>query len=121
MTPLDVQVSDLDRYTLVTLFGEIDASNSGWFREQLEAAVSGADNAVIVDLQSLAFSDSGGLGVFVVAARMARQRQIPFEIAGTRGRVATVFRLLGMDQALRVRADVQESVRALSLLGEGQL
>ena len=121
MTPLDVQVSDLGRYSLVTLFGEIDASNSTWFREELAVAIAGADRAVIVDLKSLAFSDSGGLGVFVSAARMARERRILFEIAGPRGRVATVFRLLGLDQALRVRANVQESVEALSLLGEGQL
>jgi len=121
MTPLDVQVSDLGRYSLVTLFGEIDASNSNWFREELSIAIAGANEAVIVDLKSLAFSDSGGLGVFVSAARMARERRIQFEIAGPRGRVATVFRLLGLDQALRVRANVQESVEALSLLGEGQL
>ncbi|MEO5876558.1 MAG: STAS domain-containing protein [Streptosporangiaceae bacterium] len=120
MTPLDAQVSELGRYTLVTLFGEIDASNSDWFRDELKAAVTGADHAVIVDLQSLAFSDSAGLGVFVVAARLARQQQIQFEVAGPRGRVATVFRLLGMDKALHVRADVPECVQALSLLGEGQ-
>jgi anti-sigma B factor antagonist len=115
MTPIKVQVDALGPYSLVTLRGEIDASNSAYVSRKLTDLITAADDAVIVELTWLEFCDSSGLNTFVAAARRARDRRIPFEMVGAYGRVATVFGLTNLDKALNVRDNLHEALHNLDI------
>jgi anti-sigma B factor antagonist len=115
MTVLDVQISDVGQYTLVTPLGELDVTTSDRFRDQLLGAVSAAASAVILDLSSLDFCDSSGMGVLVQAYKRAHERGIAFEVSGAHGRVATILDMTGLAQGLHLRADLTEAVRAISV------
>lgn len=113
MTPLQFRLSSLASYSLVTVQGELDVTNSGELLRRLLAVVEEADEAVIVDLQWLRLCDAATLSAFVVADRCARDRQVVVELAGARGGVATVFTLPGLTDGLNLRTDVYEAVRVL--------
>lgn len=129
MAPLRMQTSKLGRHVLVTLGGEIDASNSRTLTDRLigllgEAADT-AGNAgggararrdeagVIVHLAELAFCDASGLSSFVVAAGAAEDLGVGFAVAGASGLAERILDVTGLAKAEWVHPDLSEAVRAL--------
>ncbi|MFC6879095.1 MULTISPECIES: STAS domain-containing protein [Actinomadura] len=128
MAPLRMQTSKLGRHVLVTLGGEIDASNSRTLTDRLivllgEAAehAGGEDGAgarrdeagVIVHLAELAFCDASGLSSFVVAAGAAEDLGVGFAVAGASGLAERILDVTGLAKAEWVHPDLSEAVRAL--------
>ncbi|MFI6517794.1 STAS domain-containing protein [Spirillospora sp. NPDC050679] len=144
MTPLQMQTSRLGRHLLVTLFGEVDVTNSRPLVGRLILAVDQAAHrahgaqdergasggpsggrpfpdgevAVIVHLSELDFMDAGGLSSLVTAAHAAQELGVGFVVAGARGTVARALRLGGLDEAAWLYPDLLAAVRALLQSGE---
>jgi anti-sigma B factor antagonist len=113
-TELSVQTSGLGAYTVVTLAGEIDVTNSPRLLTDLTTAISAAADTVIIDLSQVRFCDSSGLNGFVIAARVARDRQLGLCLVGLRDRVANVFRITRLDELLPIHKDLYSALNALS-------
>lgn len=101
-------------YALVTLVGEIDASNSTWLGSRLTAAVDAAAHGVAVDLSGVEFCDASGIGVLIGALKRCRSREIGLEVAGAHGRVARVFHLTGMDRVLPLHPGLDGALATLT-------
>lgn len=113
MTPWHLRLSSLASFPLVTVWGELNVSNNSELQKKLITIVDEADKAVIVDLQWLEACDAATVNVFIFAHRYARERHVRLELAGAKGVIAHMFRLLGLEKALELRADVYEAVRML--------
>ncbi len=130
MTPLEIQTSELGRHTLVTLWGELDVTNSGRLTgrlmtlfSQIALAADGLggddegsrapDAAVIVHLAELRWCDTTGLSSFIGAANAARDLDVAFAVAGATGRVARILEVTGLEKASWVHADLESAVRAV--------
>ncbi|MFC9976628.1 STAS domain-containing protein [Spirillospora sp. NPDC127200] len=135
MTPLQMQTSRLGRHLLVTLFGEVDVTNSRALVGRLILAVDqaarcspgtqdghgssggrpgpGGEVAVIVHLSELDFMDAGGLSSLVTAAHAAQDLGVRFVVAGARGTVARALRFGGLGEAAWLYPDLLAAVRAL--------
>lgn len=113
MTPWQIRLSSLASCSLVTLRGTLDATNSSELQKRLITVVDEAEGAVIVDLQWLESCDASAVNAFIFIHRYARDRHLRLELAGARGRVAALFRLLGLERTLGMRADVYEAVCTL--------
>lgn len=69
-----VTVTDGGDETVVAIQGEVDLYTAPRLREQLEGAVATDSPNVVIDLDTLDFIDSTGLGVLVGALKEAENR-----------------------------------------------
>jgi anti-sigma B factor antagonist len=104
-----VATADGDPYTLVTLAGEADVTNSGALRELLDAEVAKGPRTLVIDLSELRFMDSSALHVILRANRTMDRQGGVLALAGPRDPVAKMLRLTAADQLLPVYATVAEA------------
>jgi anti-anti-sigma factor len=101
--------SDGEPYTLVSLSGEADVTNSGALRELLDAEVAKEPRTLVIDLSELRFMDSSALHVILRANRAMDRQGGVLALAGPRDPVAKMLRLTAADQLLPVYASVDEA------------
>jgi anti-sigma B factor antagonist len=117
---LAVRIEDTPRgASIVALTGELGLSTisrmEGPLLEQLRQRP-----AVLVDLSTLSFIDSSGLGILIRAFRTANGTPISFLI-GPGSQVERVFRIAGVDEAMPVFSDRDLALSALSRNGGGRV
>ena len=128
MTPMEIQTSQLGRHTLVTLWGELDVTNSARLTgrlmslfSRLSLAGEGVNGdatqvegaAVIVHLAELGWCDTTGLSSFIEAANAAKDLDIGFAVAGATGRVDRILEVTGLAKAPWVYAELADAVRSI--------
>ena len=111
-TPLDVHVErSSNGVSIVAIAGELDLNTiprmEGPLHEQLDQRA-----AVLVDLSSLRFIDSSGIGVLIQASRRANGRPMKVLI-GQDTQVERVFRIAGIGQVLAVFTDREQALSSL--------
>lgn len=117
MTECQTHLSQLGRYSVLGLSGEIDAVNSERVGQVLRVALETTEAAgVIVDLSNLSFCDSSGLSMLIAVYKQARARNLPFVLTGAHDRVAHVMSLTRVDVLLPFCADLPQGVRHLDEL-----
>ena len=83
----------------------IDAAVAIQFKDKMREVADGTDLAVVLDMSSIDFIDSSGLGAVVAAMKhLGSQRKL--EIAGVTPTVAKVFRLTRMDTVMTIHPDL---------------
>jgi anti-sigma B factor antagonist len=70
--PFRLTVSGSGDRAVVSLEGELDLATAPQLREQLVTLAEQADTVIVVDLTNLAFIDSTGLSVLVMALNRSR-------------------------------------------------
>lgn len=85
--------------------GDFDAAGTQEVRGQLEAIASKDKGDIILDLSSVNFLDSSGVGamVFLFKRLFGKGRQL--EIAGARGQPLELLEMLRVDQAIPLYKD----------------
>ena len=92
--------------TLISVEEErIDAAIALQFRDKLVQSLADWIGPVVVDLQSVKFVDSSGLGAIVAAKKMLGQDR-PLELARLQPNVAKVFKLTRMDTVFRIHGRI---------------
>jgi anti-anti-sigma factor len=83
---------------VVTIAGEIDASNAGELADRLRAALNNRSEALVVDLTGTTYIDSAGLNVmFELAVALGeRQQQLHLVIAQP-SPIARMVAIVGLD------------------------
>jgi anti-sigma B factor antagonist len=101
-----VDVHSTNTGVVLELFGELDVASA----PQLEAELERADDAqlVVIDLSSLEFIDSTGLGILVRAHQGAQERERQFGLVQGTGQVERLLGLTGIADQLPVVATADE-------------
>ena len=90
----------------------IDAAAAIQFKDEVRRLSDGGPNRVVLDLGSVDFIDSSGLGAIVGAMKLlAPKRQL--ELAAPSENVRKVFRLTRMDTVFRIHASVADALGGL--------
>lgn len=94
---------------IVTVNSErIDAAMAIQFKEDMRVETEQGPDHVILDLSSVAFIDSSGLGAIVAAMKqLDDHRQL--DLAGLTPMVEKVFRLTRMDTVFKLYASLDEA------------
>jgi anti-anti-sigma factor len=87
---------------VVVLSGEADLTSAGQLRELLASETQRAGRRLTVDVSDLCFVDSTALSVFLVTAKMLRERDGELVLMHPQKLVAEVLGLLGADKVIRV-------------------
>jgi anti-sigma B factor antagonist len=116
--PLDVRIVDSrDGATIVALAGELDLSTiprmEGPLLEQVRQRP-----AVVLDLSDLSFIDSSGIGILIKASQQSNGTPMRVVI-GPGSQVERIFRIAGIEKALRVFVDRDEALGELAPSARG--
>ncbi|MEZ5535959.1 MAG: STAS domain-containing protein [Thiolinea sp.] len=90
----------------------IDAINSPNLRRQIKELTDQGINRIIIDLSSVTFMDSSGLGTVVSILKMLGVTG-DLVIAGANGVVADLFTLTRMDRVFRMCSDAESAEHIL--------
>ena len=92
-------------YDVLSLYGEVDASNSVILDEAIQELVNGGSKAILVDGAALEYISSAGLGVFMSYLEDFSEQGVQLKICNLSPRVYEVFRILGLDQLIPIYKD----------------
>ena len=119
-TFFDVIVEADGGNTLLTLHGVLDVATSGALRTTLYELVRESAEDVVIDLRSLEYLDSTGLGVLVGAQKRALERDNQIRLVVAEGRIERLLRITGLTSAFAVYRTIddarEDSRRIVSLI-----
>lgn len=95
---------------ILSLFGEVDASNSVNLDEAIQEIVDGGARSIIIDCENLEYISSAGLGVFMSYLEDFNDKGIHMKICGLTPKVSEVFKILGLDQLIPIYRNRAEAV-----------
>ncbi len=114
---LGVQVQAQGDWTVVRVSGDIDMTTAPRLREQVVQVVVDGQPHVVMDLQSVDFIDSTGLGVLVGLLKRTRSQGGDLRLVSTRSSLRKVLELTALDRALPLSDDVDAALAAGSAPG----
>lgn len=99
-----------DGLALLALAGELDAAVTARVQDVLDTVLADGITLVVVDLTALEFCDSTGLGTLVRTHRRVTAAGGRCVVAGARGPVLRLLRLMSMERVLELSDDVGEAL-----------
>ena len=95
------------------LDGRIVADVAPAFKSQLATYLNQNHRSIVLDLSSVDFIDSSGLGALVATLKfMGKERNLV--VSSARGSVASMFKLTRMDKVFRLYASSEDALAALA-------
>lgn len=112
MAPVDLglDVSEQNGYSVLAVSGEVDVATVPRLREQLHGLVAQGSTKIVVDLDSVDFLDSTGLGVLVGALKRVRSNDGELSLVCTQPRIRKVFEVTGLTKVFSLYDSVDEAV-----------
>jgi anti-sigma B factor antagonist len=89
-------------FDILSLYGEVDASNSVLLDEVIKDLIESGSKSIMVDGSHLEYISSAGLGVFMSYLEDFQDREINFKIFNLSPKVFEVFKILGLDQLIPI-------------------
>lgn len=108
--------TDLRNNVLVVRVAEkrIDASKAPAFKDEMARCIDAGQSQIVLDLSSVEFMDSSGLGALVSCLKRLGPRG-SLAVAGAGGAVGRLFALTRMDRVFALHPDVETAVERLSV------
>ena len=99
-------------FTVIELGGEIDVYTAPKLRERLVSLVESGSYQLIVDMESVEFLDSTGLGVLVGGLKRVRNHEGWIDLVCTQSRILRIFRITGLNRVFSIYDTVPEAIAA---------
>ncbi len=99
--------------TVVQVGGEIDVYTAPKLREQLVDLVNAGQYHLVVDMESVEFLDSTGLGVLVGGLKRVRAHEGSLRLVCTQERILKIFRITGLTKVFPIHDSVDEAIAAV--------
>ncbi|RIW16214.1 anti-sigma factor antagonist [Algoriphagus lacus] len=94
-----------NNYDILSITGEVDASNSVILDEAIQELIAGGSKFILIDGKNLEYISSAGLGVFMSYLEDFQEQGINLKICELTPRVYEVFKILGLDQLIPIYQD----------------
>jgi anti-sigma B factor antagonist len=109
---LDIQLDQAEAYTICRPVGELDAFTVSKFRQALAELAS--TPRLLIDMSSVPFVDSAGLGALIGGIRRARELGGDVAVCCNRPTLTRLLRTTGFDRIVTVTETLEEAAEALS-------
>ena len=93
---------------IINVVGDVDASSSIQLDNALNQAMEENQTKILVDCSKLNYISSAGLGVFMSYIQDFENKSIKLVICNLNEKVIGVFRILGLDQLLKIVDTIEE-------------
>lgn len=98
--------------SVITCSGELDAHAAPQLAAELDKATMQPSCAVVVDLSSVEFMDSTGLGVLVTGLKHVRESDGTLDVVVASPRVLKVLQLTGLDVVIPLHETLESALAA---------
>jgi anti-sigma B factor antagonist len=95
---------------IVDVAGEVDVHTAPELDAVISSLIAEGNPRVIVDLSSVEFLDSTGLGVLVKALKRVRETDGSLDVVASADRITKVFRITGLDAVIGIYASVDDAL-----------
>jgi anti-sigma B factor antagonist len=99
-------------FTVIEVGGEIDVYTAPKLREKLISLVDEGSYRLIVDMESVEFLDSTGLGVLVGGLKRVRAHDGWIDLVCTQTRILRIFKITGLNKVFSIYDSVAEAIAA---------
>lgn len=107
---LDLQRSERDGATLITISGDVDGRAAPIVRDSLVDAIENTGGLIILDLTDVLYTDSMGLGMLVGALKRANEYGVRLRFVITTPQVLKVLNITGLNRIFDLYATVDEAL-----------
>lgn len=97
--------------------GRVDAATAGAFEAQIDVALAGGAQKMVLNLEGVDYISSAGLRSILAAAKKMSARQGRLMLAGMKGTVREVMEIAGFLSIFKSFPTVSEAVQALQTAG----
>ncbi len=108
---IDIDVTDEGGYKVLKPEGDLDVYTVGSLRDSLGSIVEEESPKVVVDLDSVPFMDSSGLGALMGGVRRLREAGGDLAIACTREQHLKLFTITGFGEGVSIAPTVEEAAK----------
>ena len=108
----------IDELSVVDVVGEVDVFSAPELAAQLTQLFDAGRQTVVVDLTSVTFLDSTGLGTLVAARNRAEEAGGQLPIIGSGERVLKLFRITGLDEVFEIYPSIEAAVTSTTRTSE---
>ncbi|GEN47150.1 STAS domain-containing protein [Alkalibacillus haloalkaliphilus] len=103
---LHVEDHQEDKYGILKLSGEIDAYTAPQLKEKLLTLVEEKES-VEVDLTKVSYMDSTGLGVFISALKLSKEKDHNFKLINLQENVYRLFNITGLNEVINIENTIE--------------
>jgi anti-sigma B factor antagonist len=107
---LDLDVVARGEWTVLTVRGDLDLATAPQLRQRIVGLVADGHHRLAVDLTTLDFIDSIGLGMLVASMKRVQAVDGSMFVAVAEPRIRKVFELTGLTDALNLVERVDDGV-----------
>lgn len=108
---LDLSERTVEAHLVIDVNGEVDVHSAPQLSDRLSQAIDSGPNSLVVDMSSLAFIDSTGLGALVAARNHANSTGVSLRLVCSSSRLLKVFRITGLHQVFEIFPTLEQAVR----------
>lgn len=105
---LALRVEEREGWAVARASGDLDLTTAPRLREQLVQLVMGGQPRIVLDLQSVDFIDSTGLGVLVGLLKRTRSQGGDLRLVSRRTGLRKLLELTALEGAFPLAADVDD-------------
>lgn len=107
---LEISEEDSGRCCVVAVAGEIDVATGSELRDRLDAAIDRGTSLVVVDLLSVTFIDSTGLGVLIGTSKRIEEAGGGMRIVASEPRILKLFEITGLTNRFVIVPSLDEAL-----------
>ena len=109
---VDIDITDGGGYQVLKPSGDLDVYTVGSLRDAIGKMIEDGTPRVVVDLDSVPFMDSSGLGALMGGVRRLREAGGDLAIACTREQHLKLFSITGFGEGVTIAPTVSEASNA---------
>ena len=109
---MDLRRRAVEGVEVLTPVGRIDAVSSVELRNRVGTMIAEGRRQIVLDMSSVDFIDSSGLGVLVASLRTAKRDGGVLKIAALNGNTRQLFDLMRLDRVFELFGNVDESLKS---------
>jgi anti-sigma B factor antagonist len=98
---------------IVAVTGEVDVYSAPALKDKITELIESGDRTLIVDLGSVAFLDSTGLGALVEARTATTEAGGAMPVVCDQERILKLFTITGLDHVFTLHPSIGDAVAAL--------
>ena len=103
---LSLNTRQVGDHTVIEVGGEVDVYTAPKLRERMVDLVNAGNYHLVVDLDSVEFLDSTGLGVLVGGLKRVRTHDGSMSLVCTQERLLKIFRITGLIKVFPIHPDL---------------
>jgi anti-sigma B factor antagonist len=109
---LSLQTREVDSRTIVSVGGEIDVYTAPKLRDKITELVGEGHHQLVIDMESVDFLDSTGLGVLVGGLKKVRAHNGSLQLVCNQDRLLKIFRITGLAKVFVIHDSADQALAA---------